>query len=211
MYHAVRKHREWRFESPPMDEEHRPDQALDEAELMTLMAAYQHGSLAAFEGLYAALAAPVRAHMLAAVGRDATAADLVQECFLEVHRARQSHRPGAPVRPWLFGIARHVLMRHYVRERRRAGKERRWAAPAASTQTAHSEAIAGVQLQQLEHALQALSPPSRTVWLMHHVEGRAFEDIARHLGIAAAAARLRASRASRALRRALGVGEDDDG
>lgn len=49
----------------------------------------------------------------------AHAADLLQQTYLQVHRARRSFRPGLPLRPWAFAIARHVwLMDVRTRSRR---------------------------------------------------------------------------------------------
>lgn len=46
------------------------------------------------------------------------AADLLQEMWLRVHRARHTYRPGEPVLPWLYGIARHVQIDGFRRRRR---------------------------------------------------------------------------------------------
>ena len=81
----------------------------DERQLVGLMVSYQNGDLAAFEQLYAALADEVR-RFFERQQRGA-ARDLLQEAFLELHRSRRTYRPGLPVRPWVYGIARNVLAR----------------------------------------------------------------------------------------------------
>jgi RNA polymerase sigma-70 factor (ECF subfamily) len=44
------------------------------------------------------------------------AEDLVQEVSLKVIRGRQTFRPGAEFRPWVFSILRHTLADYYRRQ-----------------------------------------------------------------------------------------------
>jgi RNA polymerase sigma-70 factor (ECF subfamily) len=89
-------------------------------ELRALMAGYQRGELEAFDALYLALAPGLRRY-LGALCRDAARVDdLLQETFLQIHRARHAYDPRLPAEPWLFSIARHVfLMERRSRSRRR--------------------------------------------------------------------------------------------
>jgi RNA polymerase sigma-70 factor (ECF subfamily) len=167
----------------------------EEAELVDCMRAYQAGSLAAFERLHAAVAGELR-RFFAAGARDAGAAqDLVQETLLELHRARRTYLPPLPVRPWVFGIARNVERRHRreVARRRRVLAEEDAAPEPASVPSA-------VENADLRTALRALPASRRSPWVLHHVHGLSFAEIAGRLGIGAGAAKLRSSRASRALR-----------
>src|SRR4030095_15019476 len=77
------------------------------------MIAYQSGELSAFEQLYAMLAEEVRRYFSRAHGNRSVVPDLVQETFLEMHRARRTYAPPLPVRPWVFGIARNVSARSF--------------------------------------------------------------------------------------------------
>jgi RNA polymerase sigma-70 factor (ECF subfamily) len=174
-----------------------------EAALAAAMRAYQDGSLAAFERLHASLEPRLRGFLARHAGAHA-AADLVQEAFLEMHRARRTYEPGRPVMPWAFGIARNVLLRHRDAERRhgRAGATPDIADPAMPPD---------VDVGDVGKALDGLSPATRDAWLLHHVGGHGFDEIGRRLGIATTAARLRSSRANALLRRALGLnGSDSD-
>src|SRR5687767_8901466 len=93
----------------------------DELTLVELMKAYQAGDLGAFERLYAALVDDVGRYFSNATRNRGMAEDLVQDTFLEMHRARRTYNPPLPVRPWVFGIARNVLARSrrtaWIRER----------------------------------------------------------------------------------------------
>ena len=57
----------------------------------------------------------------------------------------------------------------------------------------------------LEDAISRLPNSTRDPWLLHHLFGFSFRSIAERLGITVMAAKLRSSRASRALRTALSM------
>jgi RNA polymerase sigma-70 factor (ECF subfamily) len=178
----------------------------DTEALDKLMREYQQGSLAAFEALYRALAPRLRSFIRTRVRHDARTSDLLQEAFLEIHRSRHTYLPGNPVAGWAFGIALNVVLRHRHVERRRDRHE-------VQTDTWELEAelrAADFELHPLQEALAHLSSDSRATWWMRNIEGLSFDAIARRLGIAAAAVRLRCSRASRALRAALERGPDNE-
>src|SRR6202521_2552040 len=44
--------------------------------------------------------------------------DLLQETWLRIHRVRHTYRPGEPVLPWIYAIARRVRIDGYRRMRR---------------------------------------------------------------------------------------------
>jgi RNA polymerase sigma-70 factor (ECF subfamily) len=171
----------------------------DEDALVALMIAYQAGDLAAFEQLYATLVDDVRRYF-ARIQRDGgVACDLAQDVFLEVHRARRTYAPPLPVRPWVFGIARNVAARS-----RRAARARPQAhAPLDAERDVAVSAPPAAALD-IQTALAALPASARDAWILHHVQGFSFHSIAARLGVTVMAAKLRSSRAMRALRAALG-------
>jgi RNA polymerase sigma-70 factor (ECF subfamily) len=178
------------------------------------MVDYQAGHLAAFERLYATLAAELEAFLASQLRDRQPVRDLLQETFLELHRSRRTYRPPLPVRPWVFGVARNVVRRHYRQAARRARYETPLAGPevpaADAATSAQSPSPAGAL--DLERALAQLPEAKRHAWLLHHSQGLSFKEIARRLGIAEDNARLRSSRAMSALRALLGVrhgGEDE--
>ena len=162
------------------------------------MTAYQAGSMAAFEALYASLAPALLAY-LTALARDRTMAqDLLQETFLQIHRSRRAYRPGLPVRPWAFTIARHVWLMDCRQRRRRPrpdGDLPELPVPA------EVEALA--ERDGLRRALEAMLPDRREAVLLHHVWGFSFAEIGQMLGIRPEAAKLRSSRGMGDLRRVL--------
>jgi RNA polymerase sigma-70 factor (ECF subfamily) len=177
--------------------------------LVPLMVDYQAGRLDAFESLYAALADDVRRFFAASVPDSAAVPDLVQQTFLELHRARRTYRAPLPVRPWVFGIAVNVRRRHRraavsAGRRRGAGLE-----AVVEPSSPPKDTVADLGLRR---ALAQLPASRRRAWVLHHVHGFSFEEIGRRLGIGAGAAKLRSSRAMRALRSLLGssAGHDDE-
>jgi len=114
---------------------------------------------------------------------------------------RRSYTPPLPVRPWIFGIARNVSARN-----RRAA---RLQPSESAARDAESELVASgvtsAEALDVANTLTALPASTRELWLLHHVFGVSFESIAARLGITVMAAKLRSSRATRALRLALSV------
>ena len=177
------------------------------------MRAYQSGDASAFDRLYAGLG-PVLRRYLHSVARDATRVDdLVQETFLQLHRARRTYDPGRPVIPWVLAIARHVFLMD-CRTRKRKGDaasvefDETIDAGELGLERSPDEAV--IARDRLRRGLATLTPGTRRVVLLHHVQGWSFREIAARLGINSAAAKLRASRGVNALRTRLEDERDDD-
>ncbi|MBV8828558.1 MAG: hypothetical protein JO108_04965, partial [Acidobacteriaceae bacterium] len=46
------------------------------------------------------------------------AQDLLQDCWLRIHRARHTYRAGEPLLPWVYAIARRVQVDDYRKVQR---------------------------------------------------------------------------------------------
>jgi RNA polymerase sigma-70 factor (ECF subfamily) len=177
----------------------------DEPRLRALMVAYQAGDLDAFDQLYAILAPPL-GRWLRTYARDAAEAeDLVQETFLQIHRARHTYDAAYPVAPWAYAIARHVwLMHRRARSRRPQPHENvddlNVGVPPAADR--YAERV------EVRDALAALPVSRRRPVVWHHVLGLSFREIAMRLSIREAAAKLRSSRGMAELRVRLGRKHD---
>lgn len=131
---------------------------------------------------------------------DATAADdAAQEAFLRVVRRRGQYRPSRSFANWFYAILRNVckdMLRRRGRQMRAlqdfaANRDRRpAAAPPADS--------AGELLARLPQA-------DRTVLLLRIVEQLPFRDVAAAMGISQGAAKKRAQRALRRLRKLTGL------
>jgi RNA polymerase sigma-70 factor (ECF subfamily) len=186
---------------------------VDSDVLAQAMRAYQSGDASAFDRLYAALGPVVRRYLRSAARDDARVDDLVQETFLQLHRARRTYNPERPVMPWALAIARHVfLMDCRVRKRKydRAAVEFDEQIALADPEPGRGPDDAVIARDQLRQGLARLTPGTRRVVLMHHVHGWSFREIAEKLGINSAAAKLRASRGVNALRARLSGRHEDD-
>ena len=177
-------------------------QQVQECRLTELMIAYQAGNLGAFEQLYAILAGEAARYFSRAQRDRSVIHDLVQDLFLEIHRSRRTYTPPLPVRPWIFGIARNVSARN-----RRALRLQPAELSEQTVDNGPTVVPGDADALDIENALTALPSSTREPWLLHHVFGFTFNSIAAHLGISVVAAKLRSSRATRALRVALQLTE----
>jgi RNA polymerase sigma-70 factor (ECF subfamily) len=164
------------------------------------MRAYQAGRFEAFDELYAALAPPLRRYLAPHARDAATADDLLQDTFLQLHRARHTYDPALPVMPWALAIARHV----WLMDRRTASRR-----PAATREATELErpvraaAASFAERRDLRRALARVTAARRDAVVLHHVLGFSFKEIAARAGIAETAAKLRSSRGMAELRTLL--------
>lgn|SRR5437763_247723 len=170
------------------------------------MAAYADGDRRSFAALFRRWAPRVHGFFLRALGEPASADDLLQVTFLNVHRARCTFRPLFSLRSWLFSIAAHVLQDELRRRKRvpLAAEEQQDAA--ADEVAVEDERISFESRQRartVRAALQRLPESQRAVLYLHRFEEMSFAEIARVLGTSEGAARLRAFRAYERLRRDL--------
>lgn len=178
-----------------------------QVDLEGLMIAYQGGDLGAFEQIFAALSVPLR-NYLASQARDrARGEDLLQETFLQMHRSRHTYSPGRPVKPWAFGIARHVWLMDRRAATRRGRHER--TAPVELPEVP----VAGLaelfpDRRDLSVALAGVSSSRRESMLLHHVWGFSFREIGEMLGMSERAAKLRSFRGVQELREIMGAADE---
>ena len=175
------------------------------------MERYARGDAAAFGDVYDAIA-PRLLVFLRRATRDASAAeDLMQQTLLHMHRARGSFIPGAPVMPWACAIARRLVTDSARRRRVEqrlfseipADDDRMMYAPAAATAAAddllHAHRLAG----RIQQRIDALPELQRNAYQLLRHEGLSLKRAAEVLGTTVSAVKLRAHRASVALRAVL--------
>jgi RNA polymerase sigma-70 factor (ECF subfamily) len=174
------------------------------------MERYARGDEAAFADLYDAIGPRLLAFLRRAT-RDAPAAeDLMQETLLHMHRARGSFIPGAPVRPWAWAIARRLATDRARRRRVERGvfsetpsddptSYEPVATSASADDLLHARRLAGRILQRID----ALPELQRTAYRLLRDEGLSLKRAAAALGTSVTAVKLRAHRASMALRAVL--------
>ncbi|WP_241176136.1 RNA polymerase sigma factor [Modestobacter sp. KNN46-3] len=160
-----------------------------------------------FTALFDRHAAAVHRYLGRRVGD--LADDLLSETFLIAFRRRAAYRPQhVEVRPWLLGIATHVVHGHERTERRRyrtlakaAGQPEEHAAdPAEAADRIDAQALRG----PLAGALAALEPRDRDALLLLAWGDLTYAEIAAVLDVPVGTVRSRLHRARRQTRTALG-------
>jgi RNA polymerase sigma-70 factor (ECF subfamily) len=140
-----------------------------------------------------------RFFMVQAVSRR-YADDLVQETWLRIHAARRTHRPGEPVLPWIYAIARHVRVDSYRKARRVESREQQ-------VETLPEYAMRGQQaatrLPDLDELLSSLPQSQRDVIVMLKVSGMSLEEVARATSSSVGSVKQKAHRAYEKLRELL--------
>jgi RNA polymerase sigma-70 factor (ECF subfamily) len=179
----------------------------DDQHLRDLMREYQAGRFEAFDEIYASIAPALRRYLLSQVRDAAKADDLVQETFLQMHRARHTYNPSFPLMPWTMAIARHVWLMD-----RRTLSRRPWAPDDVATMElpVKAEAASLPERVEVRRALGKLAGGRRDAVIQHHLLGFSFREIADRAGIAETAAKLRSSRGMAQLRALLAT-EGADG
>lgn len=138
---------------------------------------------------------------------ESLASDIVQQTFLQVHRARFDFRQGAKVKPWIFTIATNLVREHF----RRKGRRPETSYEAMREETPHIEpSEAPIDLAQLEfehldrerirRALSALPEQQRLVIELHWLQGHPFPEVAKMVGASVSAVKVRAHRGYQRLR-----------
>ncbi|GAA3265214.1 sigma-70 family RNA polymerase sigma factor [Dactylosporangium vinaceum] len=137
------------------------------------------------------------------------AEDVASETFLVAYDRRAGFDPArGEVRPWLYGIASNLIMRHSRAEARRLKALARSAEPDAGPD--HAELVpgrvdAGGARARLAAALNRLSLGDRDVLLLIAWAGLTQQEAAAALGIPSGTARSRLHRARHEMRKALGT------
>ena len=172
----------------------RPD---TEEDLVALMVGYQSGSMDDFADLYSSLEKPLRRYLWTFVRNTTTVEDLLQNTFMQIHRARHTYTPPRPVRPWVYAITRHVALMFLRSSRRR--KE-----SLASDELPEVPVPAAMESfgdrETVRRLLARLPRPAQEVLILHHLLGMSFHEVGQIVGVAAGTAKVRAHRAMKTLR-----------
>jgi RNA polymerase sigma-70 factor (ECF subfamily) len=146
-------------------------------DLESLMARYQQGDLAAATVLVQRLSPQLHRFFSVQLAIRADADDLLQETWLRIHRARHTYRPGEPVLPWFYAIARNIRVDHFRKASRTTARElplEETSEPEAPAPPAES-----AQIPDLKALLAPLPPSQREVIEMLKIAGMSLEEVAR--------------------------------
>lgn len=168
----------------------------DEAELARLLRAALSGDEQAYAAFLARVAALVRGVTRRSAGSGIEVEDVVQETLLAIHLKRHTWRPDAPVRPWIFAIARYKLVDSLRRRGRRIEVD---IADYAETLAVPVEDAASPR--EVERALDELPPGQRKIVSAVSVEGLSIGEAAAAFGMNETAVRVALHRGLAAIAR----------
>ena len=178
------------------------ERAVSQPSLATLdrwMERYQQADPEAPATLVGALSPALLRFFNSQVPSREQADDLLQETWLRIHRVRHTYRPGEPVLPWVYAIARRVRVDGYRRTRRITTHEiateilpepRRRLEPRNT-------------LPDFETLIGNLPEAQREVVTMLKVGGLSLEEVARATSSTVGAVKQKAHRAYARLRKIL--------
>jgi RNA polymerase sigma factor (sigma-70 family) len=175
-----------------------------------LRARVRDGDADAFGELFDSFAAHVYNHAFRLTGDWATAEDVMSLTFLEAWRTRDRISPaGGSLRPWLLGVATHVVHgQHRARRRHRESLARLGPTP---DQPDFAEDVSGriddaARIDALHGSLAKLRAPEREVLALCVWSGLSYAEAAEALGIPVGTVR---SRLARARNRLAGLAEKE--
>jgi RNA polymerase sigma-70 factor (ECF subfamily) len=124
--------------------------------------------------------------------------DLLQDTWMRIHRVRHTYRPGAPVLPWVYAIARRVRIDGYRRQRRVTLHETAMAVlpehPVMGTRT---------EFPEFRTLVASLPVAQREVVTMLKAGGLSLEEVALATSSSVGAVKQKAYRAYERLRKLL--------
>lgn len=165
----------------------------------------QLGERDAFDELVARWQLPLWRYARQLAGSDAAADDATQDVWLRVLRSIARLRDGAKLRPWLFGIARRVLMdrlRALYRLPLVAGDD----ADLAALPADDDDALAlEVELAALRDGLARLPPLECEVLTLFYLQELSLDEVAQVLAVPVGTVKSRLHRARQQLRHQLGI------
>src|SRR5712664_1667159 len=168
------------------------------ADLDRWMERYQQADPDAPAALVGALSPALHRFFKIQVASREQADDLLQETWLRIHRVRHTYRPGEPVLPWIYAIARRVRVDGYRRTRRIALHE-------IAMEVLPERPQAGAQNPDptFDTLVTALPEAQREVVTMLKVGGLSLEEVARATSSTVGAVKQKAHRAYERLRKLL--------
>jgi RNA polymerase sigma-70 factor, ECF subfamily len=162
------------------------------------MARYQEGDFGAATALIDHISPQLHRFFAAQFASRPDADDLLQETWLRIHKVRHTYRPGEPVLPWFYAIARHVRVDHYRRAVRNRAREHRL--EEVSNRAAAIRSESGRDDESLESLLAPLPESQREVIEMLKVAGMSLEEVARATSTSVGSVKQKVHRAYKKLR-----------
>jgi RNA polymerase sigma-70 factor (ECF subfamily) len=181
-----------------------PSNSRSKTSIEELMAAYQNGDKEAANALIECVSPALYRFFALHSGDRRHADDLLQETWIRIHKARHTYRPGEPLLPWLYAIARYVKIDAYRKRRHERYEEPLKKASEQSLAAADNKN----KLPDLDTLLQHLPASQREVIVMLKISGLSLEEAARATSCSVGSVKQKAHRAYEKMR-TLFAGLDD--
>ena len=174
-----------------------PTDLSDEA----LMQAYIKGDQAAFAELFKRYTPLLSYIARGYLANPSDAVDILQQSFLQLHRARLDYATDRPLRPYLTTICVNLCRESYRRSRRRPEGDQFADLPVEPTQQLRQESLQA--RDRVQKALAKLPESQREVIKLHWLSDMSFAQIATSLDLGVSAVKVRAHRGYEKLRELL--------
>ena len=137
-------------------------------------------------------------------GQDADAADLTQRTFARIWHALPTYAGRSSVSSWIHGIAYHIYLDWYRRERRTEARPDEWWAAHRAGEPGPDELVARSDLSNaLFASVEELEPELRDTLHLHYYQGLTIEETAVILGVATSTVKYRQRQAIERLQKIL--------
>jgi RNA polymerase sigma-70 factor (ECF subfamily) len=176
------------------------DAPAGEGDLSALMFRYQSGDGEAIETLVRRLSPMLWRYLSSSYVTTSDTEDLLQDCWMRIHRARHTYRLEEPLLPWIFAIARHARLDAYRSRRRREAKESLTDAPPERPDMRTTPA----GTDEISELLEKLPESQREVLMMLKISGMTIDEVARATSLSPGAVKQKAHRGYVKLRELMG-------
>ena len=175
------------------------------------MLAYAAGDAAAFDALYVRHRGGVYRYLLRQCRQPAIAAELYQDVWMNLIRARASYAPTAKFTTWLYRLAHNRMVDHFratghltlVSANDDANEDEVISLPAARATEPAVQAENRELGERLRAALSSLPPPQREAFLLQQEAGLSLAEIAELTGVSGETVKSRLRYAAAKLRAEL--------
>ncbi|MEM1216431.1 MAG: sigma-70 family RNA polymerase sigma factor [Bacteroidota bacterium] len=149
-----------------------------------LMVRLQKGDTAAFDALYQRYGARLYGYFWRMLSQDKEKArDFTQQLFLKLIENQQRYDSKRSFSTWLFTLAANLVKNEYRRLERLQRNQQKLPRDHPTTELTHQQLDQPYWNEQLQKALQQLSPDHRQCFLLRHQEDRRIPEISAILGI----------------------------
>lgn len=144
-----------------------------------------------FQRLYSALQPQLRRFLVARLGNEADADDVVQDTLLKIHKVAQTEVIENP-KALAFRIARNLSVDLIRRNSRAKARDSAYGGLRTEAQggdyvdcqpNAEREISSRQDVEQVFSALDALTPKVRQAFVLHKIDGHSYAEVARIMGL----------------------------